>query len=154
STLMAWYRFFTHLAREGRMTVTMDGGNCWPHSAARWRRGRSRRARNKRIPPKDWLASPTSRPVSLSVEGHGCSILFVGHSREIVARINVSCPAKEEFIESFKSARSKWINDPSKADPHGKALRSRDWNQLKMVRERSDPVGNQVILGKPNIRVT
>jgi len=51
-------------------------------------------------------------------------------------------------------AWSKWINDPSKADPHGKALRSRDWNQLKMVRERSDPIRNQVILGKPNIRVT
>jgi len=90
----------------------------------------------------------------LSVVSHGCSILFVGHSREIVAGINVSCPAKEKFIESLKSAWSKWINDPSKADPHGKALRSRDWNQLKMVRERSDPIRNQVLLGKPNIRVT
>ena len=35
-------RGFTHLAREGRMTVTIRRGNCCPHSAA-WQRGRSRR---------------------------------------------------------------------------------------------------------------
>src|SRR5262249_55986548 len=98
----------------------------------------SRRHPQSGIAPKDLTSFAHLSAGELSVEGHGCSILFVGHSREIVAGINVSCPAKEKFIESLKSAWSKWINDPSKADPHGKALRSRDWNQLKMVRERSD----------------
>jgi hypothetical protein len=39
---------FTHLAREGRMTVTIGRGNCWLHSAARQSRGRLRRGRSRR----------------------------------------------------------------------------------------------------------
>jgi hypothetical protein len=39
---------FTHLAREGRMTVTIDGGELRPHSAARLLRGSSRRAGSRR----------------------------------------------------------------------------------------------------------
>src|SRR6516162_10055908 len=37
---------FAHLAREGRMAVTIGGGNCWSHSAARLPRGRSQVARS------------------------------------------------------------------------------------------------------------
>src|SRR5215471_14988639 len=39
-----WRDRWRRLAREGRMTSPSDGGNCWPHSAARLY-GRSRRAR-------------------------------------------------------------------------------------------------------------
>jgi hypothetical protein len=46
-TLVAWYRAITHLAREGR--TPSDGGNCWPHSAARQLLGRLRRARSRRL---------------------------------------------------------------------------------------------------------
>jgi hypothetical protein len=54
-----------------------------------------------------------------------------------VRRCNLFRLAPE--ADRLKGARSERINDPTKADPHAKALRSRDWDQLKMVGERSHP---------------
>ena len=90
----------------------------------------------------------------LSIESHGCPILLVAHSCEIVTRINIFCSAEEEFIESLERTWSGWINYASKPDPHREPFRSRDWDQLKMVRERSHPIRNQVVLGEPDVRVT
>src|SRR5262249_31508733 len=90
----------------------------------------------------------------LLIKCHESSILFVGHSCEVVTGINLSCPAKEEVLERLESAWPKRISDPRQADLQRKALRSRDRDQLKMIRECSHPVGDQVVLGKSNVRVT
>ena len=52
--------------------------------------------------PFNLLASPLRRLDSIvcqSIERQGCSILIVGHAREIISGIDVSCPAEEEFLE-------------------------------------------------------
>jgi hypothetical protein len=72
----------------------------------------------------------------------------------MVARINIFCSAEEEFIKSLERVWSRWINYASKPDSHREPLRSRGWDQLKMVRERLHPIRNQVVLGEPDVRVT
>src|SRR6516162_7671472 len=87
------------------------------------------------------------------IEHHRCFILLIGHSREIVARVNLPCPPKEEILESLESAWPQRTSNPCKADPKGKALCPRDGDQFKMVRECPHPVRDQVIMRKSNVRV-
>src|SRR5262249_17408106 len=48
----------------GRMQATSDGGNCWPHSAARQQRGQSERAHSRRTV---WSHLPASRSSARSM---------------------------------------------------------------------------------------
>src|SRR5262249_8702085 len=88
-----------------------------------------------------------------SIERHGRPKLIVVHAREIVARVHVSCPSEEEFLEGFGGARTQRISDASECDPDGKALRACDRHQLEMVREYPRPIGNKVILRERHVRV-
>ena len=47
-TPVAWYRSLYAPRAGGAYESPSDGGNCWPHSAARRLRGRSRRACSRR----------------------------------------------------------------------------------------------------------
>src|SRR5258706_6185247 len=83
-----------------------------------------------------------------SVECKSFSILVLGHADEVMSRVDVSCPAKEEFLECFKGSGPHRINDAAEGDLHRKALRPRYGDQLEMIRERPRPIGDQMVLSE------
>ena len=88
------------------------------------------------------------------IERQSCSILLVAHARQIVAGIDVSCPAKEELLECLGSTRTQRVNYAAKGNLHKKPFCSYDGYQLEVIWEYPCPIRNEVILREAHIRIT
>src|ERR1700757_1488873 len=83
-----------------------------------------------------------------------CAKLSVGHAREIVLGIYVSCSAEEELVERFHSSRAQRISDASQGDLCKKTLRAWNANKLEVAWEYECPVGNEVMPREGYVRIT
>src|ERR1700716_2732250 len=81
-----------------------------------------------------------------SIERQSCSILVVGHARQIISGVDVSCPTKEELLEGPESTGTQRINHATEGDLQKKPLRARNGYELEVVWEYPRPIGNEVIL--------
>src|SRR6267143_3320121 len=81
-----------------------------------------------------------------SIERQSCSILVVGHARQIISGIDVSCPTKEELLEGPESTGTQRINHATERDLQKKPLRARNGYELEVVWEYPRPIGKEVIL--------
>src|SRR5262249_38663519 len=93
-----------------------------------------------------------ARPKS-SVEAQPRRELVVIHACEIVFGIDLSCPAKEEFLERLERAGAKRIKDPAEGNPRRKALRAGNRHQREVVREYSCAVGNEVMPSEGDVGI-
>jgi hypothetical protein len=84
--------------------------------------------------------------VSRSIEAQGCTKLIVIHAGEIVSRINISCPAKEELLECPQGTRTQRINYATQGDLYEILLCARNRYQLEVLREYPRPIGHEVVL--------
>src|SRR5262245_14575950 len=72
-------------------------------------------------------------------ERQRCTKLVVVHSREVVSRIYVFCPAKEELLERLHRPGPQWITDAAKRDLSEKRFRARHRDDREVVREDPHP---------------
>src|SRR5476649_1599031 len=93
------------------------------------------------LPRADGLGHKRSL-VSPLIERQSRSILILAHTRQIIAGIDVSCPAEEELLECLGGTCTQRVNYSAKGDLHKKLFCSRDRYQLEVIWEYPCPIGN------------
>jgi len=70
-----------------------------------------------------------------SIELQSRPKLVVTHARQVISRIDLSCPAKEELLESLESARTQRIDDAAKSDLYEEPFHAWQRHKLKVIWE-------------------